>query len=34
MVMKLYLVDPEITKDTQLKDNKSELLLPQTKPKL
>jgi hypothetical protein len=34
MVMKPYLVNPEITKDTQPENNKSELLLPQTKPKL
>ncbi len=28
MVMKLYLVDPEITKDMQPENNKSELFLP------
>ena len=27
MVIKLYLVDPKITKDTQLEDNKSKLFL-------
>ena len=28
MVVKPYLIDPEIIEDTQLEDNKSELLLP------
>jgi hypothetical protein len=33
-VVKPYLIDPEITKDMQPEDNKNELLLPQTEPKL
>jgi hypothetical protein len=33
-VVKPYLIDPEITKDMQLEDNKSKLSLSQTEPKL